>query len=167
MGGAHPALGGGGRRADAVRLNKDVATIGFAGKGAERFVQLLTEAGVETVVDTRRRPDSPLAAYARQRDLPYFLSALVGIRYEHRPELAPSNELLDRYRKDKDWDAYVRDFEDVLRSDEGVSAMRELLTREDRVVLLCSEATPEKCHRRLVAERMKEMSPDLVITHLT
>lgn len=144
----------------------EIATIGFAGKGAERFIQLLRVAGVETVVDTRRRPDSPLAAYARQRDLPYLLREIAGIGYEHRPELAPPDELLDRYRKDKDWSAYVRDFESVLTSEAGIASMHDLLARDDKVVLLCSEEKPEKCHRRLVAERMKEMRPDLVIAHL-
>lgn len=148
-------------------MTKQVATIGFAGKGAERFIQLLKGAGIQTVVDTRRRPDSPLAAYARKRDLPYLLSGLAGIGYEHHPELAPSDELLDRYRKDKNWDSYVHDFEDVLRSQAAVTAMDELLSRDDCVALLCSEATPDKCHRRLVVERMKEVHPDLVITHLT
>ncbi len=146
-------------------MTKQIATIGFAGKGAERLVRLLQEAGVETVVDTRRRPDSALAAYARQRDLPYLLSALAGIRYEHRPELAPPAELLDRYRKDKDWDAYVRDFEVVPSSGFATATMRELLDRDDRIVLLCSEDEPERCHRRLVAERVKEMSPERVINH--
>lgn len=147
-------------------MTTSVATIGFAGKGVERFMQLLQNAGVETVVDTRRRPDSPLAAYARQRDLPYLLKELAGIAYEHRPELAPPNELLDRYRKDKDWPAYVRDFEKVLISEAGLAAMRDLLTREDQLALLCSEEKPDKCHRRLVAERMRDVRPDLRISHL-
>jgi uncharacterized protein (DUF488 family) len=167
MGRAHPSYRRGGGEADVVRVSTNIATIGFAGKGAERFVELLRSAEIETVIDTRRRPDSPLAMYARQRDLPYLLRELAGIGYEHHPELAPSNELLDRYRKDKDWTAYIRDFEFVLGSTEALQTMDELLTREDRVALLCSEEKPDKCHRRLVAERMKEKSPDLVITHLT
>jgi uncharacterized protein (DUF488 family) len=143
-----------------------IATIGFGKKSAERFVSLLRDAGVQTVVDTRRRPDSPLSGYARQRDLPFILETAAGIGYEHRPELAPSDELLDRYRKDKDWKAYVADFEAVLSSRAAIESMNDLLNRADHVALLCSEPTPEKCHRRLVAERVKEMRPDVVITHL-
>src|SRR6188508_2679495 len=99
-----------------------IATIGFGKKGAERFVSLLRDAGVHTVVDTRRRPDSPLSGYARQRDLPFLLHVAGNIGYEHRPELSPPNELLDRYREDKDWDAYVSDFEAVLSSREAIDA---------------------------------------------
>jgi uncharacterized protein (DUF488 family) len=145
-----------------------VATIGFAKKGAERFVQLLQGAGVTTVVDTRRRPDSPLAGYARQRDLPFVLRGC-SIRYEHRPELAPPNDLLERYREDKDWPAYVAEFEErVLSTDEASRTMDELLQRSatETVALLCSEPTPEKCHRRLVVERMRELEPRLELVHL-
>src|SRR5213080_1518213 len=104
-----------------------ITTIGFGKKGAERFVQLLQQARVSTVVDTRRRPDSPLSGYARQRDLPFILRA-AGIGYEYRPELAPPDELLDRYRNDKDWDVYEREFDDlVLRTAVAEQAMDELL----------------------------------------
>lgn len=145
-----------------------IATIGFGKKGAERFVGLLQRAEVSTLIDTRRRPDSPLSGYARQRDLPFILSA-AGIAYEHRPELAPPAALLDRYRSDKDWAAYARDFDRlVLHAAEGRAAMDELLRRGQSHVLalLCSEPTPERCHRRLVAERMQEMDPSLEVVHL-
>jgi uncharacterized protein (DUF488 family) len=145
-----------------------IATIGFGKKGAERFIDLLRGAQVSTVIDTRRRPDSPLSGYARQRDLPYLLKAAAGIGYEHRPELAPSDELLDRYRKDKDWPAYVRDFDAVLASAHATQTMQELIVRSGSGVLalLCSEPTAHKCHRRLVAERMQEMEPSLEVEHL-
>src|SRR5436190_18028439 len=144
-------------------MSREVATIGFGKKGAERFVRLLVDPEVETLVDIRRRPDSPLAGYARQRDLPFVLDRAARIRYEHRLELAPPEELLDRYRKEKDWTAYVRDFEAVLSSPEGVASMDALLDRPDRIALMCSEPTADRCHRRLVAERMSEMRPGVAI----
>jgi uncharacterized protein (DUF488 family) len=150
-------------------VSRELATIGFGKKGAERFVQLLRDVGVATVIDTRRRPDSPLAGYARQRDLPFLLSSAAAIGYEHRPELAPPDDLLERYRKDKDWPAYVLEFEErVLASPHAGETMMELLNRSSSevVALLCSEPTPEQCHRRLVAERMKDMEPSLHVIHL-
>ncbi len=146
-----------------------IATIGFGKKGAERFIQLLKDAAVSIVIDTRRRPDSPLSGYARQRDLPFILRS-AGIDYEYRPELAPPDTLLERYRADKDWVAYERDFDDlVLKTATAETAMGELIGRSNGAVfaLLCSEPTPERCHRRLVAERMKQIEPALQILHLT
>ena len=150
-------------------MNPTVATIGFGKKGAERFVHLLVAASVTTVIDTRRRPDSPFSGYARQRDLPFILRS-ANIHYEHRPELAPPNELLDRYRADKDWNAYERDFdEQVLSTAPAKEAMTDLLERSQTevVALLCSEPAPDRCHRRLVAERMQRDDPLLQIRHLT
>jgi uncharacterized protein (DUF488 family) len=147
-----------------------IATIGFGKKGAERFVELLQGEDVRTVVDTRRRPDSPLAGYARQRDLPFLLRQAATIAYEHRPELAPPNDLLERYRKDKDWESYVTDFDRlVLKTSQAEQTMRELLARSanEVVALLCSEPTAEHCHRRLVAERMQEAESGLKVIHLT
>lgn len=150
-------------------MKPTIATIGFGKKGAERFTQLLKDASVSIVTDTRRRPDSPLSGYARQRDLPFILRA-AGIRYEYRPELAPPDWLLDRYRQDKDWSAYERDFDAfVLDTPAAEDAMKALLerSRTETAALLCSEPTPERCHRRLVAERMKRLDPELQIVHLT
>ncbi len=148
-----------------------IATIGFGKKSAERFVELLQGANVQTLVDTRRRPDSPLAGYARQRDLPFLLQHAAAIAYEHRPELAPPNDLLERYRKDKNWESYVGDFERlVLATPQAIETMEELLQRSqggEVTALLCSEPTPERCHRRLVVERMREMRSSLEVVHLT
>jgi uncharacterized protein (DUF488 family) len=145
-----------------------VATIGFGKKGAERFVELLKGASVKTVIDTRRRPDSPLSGYARRRDLPYILRG-AGIGYEYRPELAPPDALLDRYRSDKDWAAYERDFDElVLQTPAAAEAMSDLIERSknETVALLCSEPTPDRCHRRLVAEQMMKIDPSLTVIHL-
>lgn len=146
-----------------------IATIGFAEKSAERFVSLLRDAGVVTVVDTRRWPDAPDAGYARQRDLPFLLSSAANIGYEHRPEVAPPSNLLDRYTRDEDWAGYVRDFEElVLASPDAKRAMTGLLARSDNemMALLCLEPTPQRCHRRLVAERMQEFDASLELIHL-
>jgi uncharacterized protein (DUF488 family) len=145
---------------------KRLATIGFGKKSAQRFVELLTGADVDVVIDTRRRPDSPLSGYARKRDLPYILDA-AGIAYEHHLELAPPDDLLQRYRSDKDWDAYVVDYDRrVLSTAEANDAMRTIALDTRVSALLCSEPTPEKCHRRLLADRMNELLGPLEIRHL-
>jgi uncharacterized protein (DUF488 family) len=150
-------------------VNRTIATIGFGKKGAERFIELLEGARVTTVIDTRRRPDSPLAGYARQRDLPFLLSKAAAMGYEYRPELAPPDDLLERYRQDKDWQSYVGEFEErVLGTEDAKRAMDDLLARSSTevVALLCSEPTADQCHRRLVAERMKLIEPTLEVLHL-
>lgn len=144
-----------------------VATIGFTKKSAEEFFGLLRKAEVRTLVDIRLKNASQLAGFAQGRDLPFFLRELVGVDYVHIPALAPTPELLTRYRDDQDWDAYERDFSIHLDSAPQREAMAALFDLGQPICLLCSEDLPEKCHRRLVAERLQAEDPTVEIVHLS
>jgi uncharacterized protein (DUF488 family) len=144
-----------------------IYTIGFTQKRAELFFDLLRLNGVQRLIDIRVHPDGQLSGFARKDDLPYFLSKLAdGCQYVHTLELAPTKEILKDYRTDSDWNRYVQRFE-TLMSERGIP---ETLNRQEfealASCLLCSEATPEKCHRRLVAERLATHWPDVEIIHL-
>lgn len=141
-------------------------TIGFTKKPAERFFGLLREHEVGRLIDVRLHPGGQLAGFAKQDDLRYFLAHLAGCDYRHLPELAPTDEILTDYRADRDWDRYVRRFE-ALMEERGVPGSLEPGDFTDRVCcLLCSEATPERCHRRLVAERLAERWGGVAVVHL-
>lgn len=142
-----------------------VYTIGFTKKSLEAFAALLREAGVDAVIDTRLRPNSQLAGYAKQRDLPFVLK-LLEIDYEHRPELAPTGEILDSYRDGGSWESYVAAFRSLIEERAVITAGKELLARYQAPCLLCSEHTADQCHRRLVAEYWAEEIADLEIIHL-
>src|SRR4051794_29915374 len=126
-------------------------TIGFTKKSAERFFALLRENGVQCLVDIRVHPNGQLAGFARQTDLPYFLTHLAGCDYRYLPELAPSEEIMTTYRKDHDWAAYVTRFEALMDARGIPQNLDRELFEEQACCLLCSEATPDQCHRRLVA----------------
>jgi uncharacterized protein (DUF488 family) len=143
-----------------------IFTIGFTKKSAETFFTRLKNAGVKRLVDVRLNNVSQLAGFTKRDDLQYFTKAICGIEYVHIPELAPTAEILDPYKKQKngDWPLYERQFLDLMcarRIEETVS--RDLL---DSGCLLCSEETPHHCHRRLVAEYLKEKWDGIEIEHL-
>jgi len=141
-------------------------TIGFAKKSAETFFELLRQHGVQRLVDIRLNPNGQLSGFARQNDLPYLLANLAKCEYVYAPELAPTKEILADYRKDSDWQQYVTRFEALM----DARRIPETLNRTDFEnsisCLLCSEPTPEQCHRRLVAERLARAWPDVEIIHL-
>ncbi len=89
-----------------------------------------------------------------------------GIGDEHHPELAPSAEIFDTYREDKDWSAYEERFQPLLVERQAENVGREILTRYQTICLLCSEPTADHCHRRLVAEYWADKIPELSIDHL-
>ena len=140
-------------------------TIGFTKKSAELFFTKLSQAGVKRVIDIRLNNVSQLAGFAKRDDLAYFLKTICGIDYMHLPDLAPTKEILDEYKKNKgDWSVYEDSFLDLMseRKAEEIIA-RDLL---DDGCLLCSEDQPDHCHRRLVAEYLSEKLGNIEIKHL-
>ena len=144
-----------------------VFTIGFTQKTAQEFFNLLKANGVRRLVDIRINPGGQLSGFAKQEDLPYFLSELAeGCQYVHRPELAPTKELLKDYRADGDWPRYVTRFEQLMDERDIPATLNKAEFEAAPACLLCSEATPEHCHRRLVAERLANCWSDVQIVHL-
>ncbi len=142
-------------------------TVGFTRKSAEKFFELLRANGVKKLVDIRVNPHGQLAGFAKQADLPYFLRALAeGCGYQHLPALAPTQDILKEYRADGDWERYTTRFEALL-DERGIPQTLDRAQFEaGPCCLLCSEATPEQCHRRLVAERLAAAWPGVEIIHL-
>jgi uncharacterized protein (DUF488 family) len=142
-----------------------VLTIGFTKKSARRFFEALRDSGAKRVVDVRLNNVSQLAGFAKKDDIAYFLKTICGIEYVHLPVLAPTQEMLDDYKKRRgDWQTYEAKFLELMKQ----RRIEETVSRE--VVadgcLLCSEDKPHHCHRRLIAEYLKQHWGDVEIRHL-
>jgi uncharacterized protein (DUF488 family) len=142
-----------------------IFTIGFTKKTAEQFFSLLDRPDIKRVVDIRLNNSSQLAGFTKSEDLRFFLRRVSGKDYVHLPQLAPNADILKAYRDGKeDWTGYERDFLALMkerRVEETVS--KDLI---DGGCLVCSEATPEHCHRRLVAEYLAAHWAGSEIIHL-
>lgn len=135
-------------------------TIGFTKKTAKGFFEILKNNKVKKLLDVRLNNSSQLAGFTKGTDLQFFLSEICGIEYEHDISLAPTKEILNWYkRKEISWLKYENLFIKLLMERRIDNKFKEL----DGLCLLCSEASPENCHRRLVAEYIKENKPDLNI----
>ena len=142
-------------------------TIGFTKKNAQKFFELLKNAGVRKLVDIRINNASQLAGSAKGTDLKFFMKAICNAEYEHITDLAPTKELLKNYQdKVIDWNGYTVVFKKILQ-DRHI-AERFNVENFDNCCFLCTEDTPEQCHRRLVAEFFKAKNPDkdIRIVHL-
>ena len=140
-------------------------TIGFTKKTAEGFFSALKSAGARRIVDVRLNNVSQLAGFAKKNDLPFFLDKLCGAGYVHLPSLAPTKDILDEYKKrGGDWAEYEKRFLDLMEK----RRIEETLDPEtlDDACLLCSEDKPHHCHRRLVAEYLRDHWGDVEIRHL-
>lgn len=142
-----------------------VYTLGFTKKSAESFFELLRGSGAKRLIDVRLNNVSQLAGFAKRDDLAYFLREVCGMEYEHVPDLAPTQEMLKAYRDGVlTWDEYETRFL-ALMTERHVEDLpiREIM---DNSCLLCSEETPEQCHRRLVAEYLHAQWGGVEIVHL-
>ena len=147
-----------------TRSNR-VFTIGFGRKCAREFFELLSTSGIKRIIDVRLNNVSQLAGFTKILDLEYFLQEISNIGYIHIPELAPSKDILDGYKKKEiDWPEYENRFRKLLVDRKA----EDLLTAEDICdnCFLCSEPLPDKCHRRLVVEYLQTFYDNIEIFHL-
>jgi uncharacterized protein (DUF488 family) len=133
----------------------DVTTVGFTKTSASRFFERIKRAGVKKVLDVRLHNTSQLAGFAKADDLAYFLKEICGVDYLHQPLLAPTDDILKAYKRDRgDWGVYEERFMSLM-------AERAIDKRLDPAslqgaCLLCSEDKPHHCHRRLVCEYLND-----------
>jgi uncharacterized protein (DUF488 family) len=150
-------------------MQRLLCTIGFTGKTAEEFFTLLSNAGVQQIIDIRQNRSGQLSGFSKHPDLSFFLKKIAGIEYLHEPLLAPAPELLKTYRRTKDWTFYEAEFLAAMK-ERDVPASIDTSSWSSKVSLLCSEPGPEKCHRRLVAELLaafwREQGDAVEIRHL-
>lgn len=144
----------------------EIYSIGFTQTTAEHFFGRLKRVGVKRLLDVRLNNSSQLAGFAKARDLPYFLSELAAAEYEHAPMLAPTQELLDGYRKEKKgWPWYEDAFLDLMAA-RRIEEKLDQAAFEQPTALLCSEATVDKCHRRLVCDHLAGHWSNVRAVHL-
>lgn len=143
-----------------------IYTIGFTKKSAAEFFGILKSNGIKRLIDVRLNNVSQLAGFSKRDDLEYFLREICGIEYVHEPLLAPTQEMLNAFKKEKGkWQDYEKQFLTLM-------AERKIEDRLDPslfdlpAVLLCSEPTAEHCHRRLVIEYLREKWDDVTCTNL-
>ncbi len=139
-------------------------TIGFTKTTAEHFFDRLKKSGAKKLIDVRLNNVSQLSGFAKRDDLRYFSETICGIGYQHVPKLAPTKNILDDFKKKKgDWTECEMKFLDLM-----VDRKIEELNKEDMdgSCLLCSEDKPHHCHRRLVAEYLRDKWGDVQIVHI-
>ena len=135
--------------------NLQIYTIGSTQKGAKKFFTLLANSGAQRIVDVRLNNVSQLAGFAKRDDLKFFANEICHMDYVHIPDLAPTKEILDAYKKHcGDWRVYEDKFFDLMENRSIEKSVKPEILNGG--CLLCSEHEPHHCHRRLIAEYLNE-----------
>jgi uncharacterized protein (DUF488 family) len=144
-----------------------IYTIGFAQKNAKTFFELLKKNNIEIVVDIRLNNKSQLAGFTKGNDLSYFLGEICNCEYQHCIDFAPTKDILDNYKKKgATWSQYVEQFLPLMEKRKATELFLKMFGKYNNVCLLCSEPTPEQCHRRLLAELIQQKNSEVLIKHL-
>ena len=145
----------------------ELYTIGFTQKSAEQFFELIKKNRIELLIDIRLNNKSQLAGFTKGSDLCYFLSKICNCKYEHRIEYAPTKEILDKYKKKQiTWSEYIDQYIPLMEKRKAVEHFLKNYTDFERICLLCSEATPDQCHRRLFAELVSSKDSTILVKHI-
>lgn len=144
----------------------NIYTIGFTKKNAKTFFSFIKSSGISTLIDVRLNNVSQLAGFAKKDDLKFFLRELCSVEYVHAPELAPTKDMLNAYKKGEiPWEKYEDKFLNLMSQRHIERIVKPTLL--DNGCLLCSEHEPHFCHRRLVVEYLNENSDlNLIVKHL-
>ena len=144
-----------------------IYTMGFSKKTAREFFSRIAENDIDVLIDVRINNKSQLAGFAKAVDLEFFLEKISHVPYVYEPRFAPTKELLKDWRDGSiSWDEYQKIFTEIMDSREVERVFKELFSNYSRPLLLCSEATPEHCHRRLLAERFASVLGSGVVTNI-
>lgn len=132
-----------------------VWTIGYEKLRPESLAAELEAAGVQRVVDVRFRPQSRKPGMSKTR-LGELLASR-GIAYEHRRELGTPPDLRHLYRTNRvaaAADGFRRHVEQT--APDALDDLADDLAGDGpRTALLCLEADPAVCHRRVLTELLR------------
>ncbi len=142
-------------------------TIGFTQKSAKQFFELIKSNSIDMLIDIRLNNKSQLAGFTKGDDLRYFLKEICNCEYQHCIEYAPSKDILDNYKKKViSWNEYVTQYVPLMQKRNAVQTFADRFGMYRSVCLLCSEPTPECCHRRLLSEMIIVEHPEITVKHI-
>ncbi len=148
-------------------MSIDIFTIGFTQTTAESFFDAVNKEDINTLIDVRLNNSSQLSGFAKKKDLQFFLKELCGVEYVHAPDLAPTKDILDRYKKQKgSWSDYEDSFMELMYKRNIEKQFKPHFF--DNGCMLCSEKLPHHCHRSLVAKYLQDnWDIQINVKHLT
>lgn len=141
-----------------------VYTAGYEGLQVDGFLNLLVQSGISRLVDVRRNPVA--RRYGFHKSTLNRLCGLIGICYEHVPELGIASDQRQSLESPADYSMLFESYERNTLTSENVAVERVArLIVESPSVLVCMEADPCFCHRSRLASEVAERT-GLPVVHL-
>lgn len=137
-------------------MAQEIWTVGHSNRDLESFLDLLAGSEIRRLADVRRFPGSRRHPHFNQEALESELRA-VGIGYHHFPSLGGRRGRPAADSPNTGWRVEAFNaFADFMQTAEFASGLQSLvgIATADRTAIMCSEAVPWRCHRRLIADAL-------------
>jgi len=131
-------------------------TIGYEGQEPDQFLKLLSNEGIEILVDVRKD------AYSKQ-DMNYSegtlsrIAAEARIKYIHLPELGVDYNIRQELKSTHDYDTYFKHYSDYLEKNSDLVEFVAKLAKNNVICLMCYEKNFKRCHRSILANKLEEL----------
>jgi len=133
----------------------EVFTVGHSTKTLEEFIQTLKQYDIKKVVDVRTMPRSRYNPQFNKETFKRSLNA-EGIRYLHMPGLGGLRHPVKNSPNAAWRNASFRGFADYMQTEEFKKNLDVVikLIKKERIVLMCAEILPWRCHRSLISDAL-------------
>ena len=131
-------------------------TIGYEGQEPDQFLKLLSNEGIEILVDVRKD------AYSKQ-DMSYSegtlsqIAAEARIKYIHLPELGVDYNIRQELKSTHDYETYFKRYSEYLEKNSDLVAFVAKLAKNNVICLMCYEKDFKRCHRSILANKLEEL----------
>jgi uncharacterized protein (DUF488 family) len=144
----------------------ELYTIGYEDRQINDFIDRLQHFGIIFLIDVRENPVSRKKGFSKSKLKENLESR--NITYLHLKELGSPKELREKLYKDNDYETFFNAYRDYLslHSETAVSLYKDTISHY-KSCLMCMEREPSYCHRKIVAEKIKEIDGNgLKIKHI-
>ena len=145
----------------------DIYTIGYEGIDQKAFMTWLKHYKIDVVADVRERPLSRKKGFSKNGLRESLLEN--DIEYLGCPSLGVPKEIRDKLKASGNYSSFFKKYRESLNSNgQQLNELLEIIKAGKRIALLCFERDPNKCHRMVLAEQIRELSDNgFKINHLT
>lgn len=136
--------------------SRELLTIGYEGRNIDEFVDLLKDHHITRLIDVRELPISRKKGFSKSA----FRDRLndENIEYVHSKTLGCPSPIRNKFKLDRNYEKLFKAYSKYLSDNmEGIEELDGYIPNGVNCIM-CFESDPEKCHRKVIVDRIKEYS---------
>jgi uncharacterized protein (DUF488 family) len=146
-------------------MSRELFTVGYEGRTVDELIAYLRSKNVNCIVDVRQAPFSRKPGFSKNQ-LARSLRR-TKIDYVHLGELGTPKDLRDNLKSTGNYSLFFKKMDKYLDAKRDIIEEAYHYVMNNQCCLMCFEKFAEQCHRKIVAEKIKDRDGDrLQIKHI-